>query len=134
MRTRLRAAQRLRPAYGEIQRAVKYSDWVVPDETGWKVGGLLQWLHGFVTALATLYVIRPSRGFDVPCEVLGADYAGDMTHDGWAVYAQFYAAHHGTCSGHLFVRCRASTFRDTSASSRRTSRRFPLTPLIFNWS
>ena len=106
VRTILRAAQRLRPAYAEIQRAVKHSAWVVPDETGWKVGGLLQWLHGFVTAWATLYVIRPSRGFDVPCEVLGADYAGDMTHDGWAVYAQFYAAHHGTCNGHLFVRCK----------------------------
>jgi transposase len=104
-RTMLRAALRALPAYGEIQIAVKNSDWVVPDETGWKVGGLLQWLHGFVTAFATLYVIRPSRGFDVPCEVLGMDYAGDMTHDGWPVYDRFYNAHHGTCNGHLFVRC-----------------------------
>lgn len=101
----LRAALRLLPAYGEIQIAVKNSDWVVSDETGWKVGGLLQWLHVFVTDKATLYLIRPSRGFDVPHEALGADYAGDMTHDGWSVYEQFYAAHHGACNGHLLVRC-----------------------------
>jgi hypothetical protein len=101
----LRAAQRLLPAYGEIQISVKSSDWTVPDETGWKVGGLLQWLHVFVTEKATLYLIRPSRGFDVAEEALGSDYSGDMTHDGWSVYPQFYAAQHGTCNGHLFVRC-----------------------------
>jgi len=104
-RTMLRAAKRLLPAYGEIQISVKSSDWTVPDETGWKVGGLLQWLHVFVTVHATLYLIRPSRGFDVAEEALGADYSGDMTHDGWSVYQQFYAAQHGTCNGHLFVRC-----------------------------
>ena len=98
------AAQRCLPAYREIQIAVKNSAWVVPDETGWKVGGLLQWLHAFVTAHATLYLIRPSRGFDVPEEALGADYSGDMTHDGWSVYERFFAAHHGACNGHLFVR------------------------------
>jgi len=104
-RTMLRAAVRLLPAYGEIQIAVKNSGWVVPDETGWKVGGLLQWMHVFVTEKATLYLIRPSRGFDVPREALGANYSGDMTHDGWSVYDQFYDAHHGTCNGHLLVRC-----------------------------
>lgn len=104
-RTMLRAAKRLLPAYGEIQIFVRSSDWTVPDETGWKVGGLLRWLHVFVTKKATLYLIRPSRGFDVAEEALGADYSGDMTHDGWSVYQQFYAAQHGTCNGHLFVRC-----------------------------
>jgi transposase len=105
-RTMLRAAQRCLPAYGEIQIAVKHSEWVVPDETGWKVGGLLQWLHAFVTEHATLYLIRPSRGFDVPEEALDANYSGDMTHDGWPVYERFYSAHHGACNGHLFVRCK----------------------------
>jgi transposase len=104
-RTMLRAAHRVLPAYAEIQIAVKHSEWCVPDETGWKVGGDLQWLHVFVTARATLYLIRPSRGFDVPEEALGADYSGDMTHDGWPVYEHFYHAHHGACNGHLFVRC-----------------------------
>ena len=72
-RTMLRAALRCEPAFHEIQIAVKHSDACVPDETGWKVGGLLQWLHAFVTENATLYLIRDSRGFDVAEEALGED-------------------------------------------------------------
>ena len=29
--------------------------WIVPDETGWRIGGRLAWMHGFVTARATVY-------------------------------------------------------------------------------
>jgi hypothetical protein len=36
-----------------------------PDETGWKVRGLLQWLWTFVSKTATLFVTRDSRGHDV---------------------------------------------------------------------
>jgi transposase len=104
-RTMLRAAIRCRPAFKEIQSAVKHSQWCVPDETGWKVGGLLQWLHGFVTADATLYLIRDSRGFDVAEEALGTDYAGALTHDGWKPYEQFESALHGQCNAHLLRRC-----------------------------
>jgi transposase len=104
-RTMLRAALRCGPAFKEIQIAVKHSEWCVPDETGWKVGGLLQWLHGFVTKDATLYLIRDSRGFDVTEEALGADYAGALTHDGWKPYEQFESAVHGQCNAHLLRRC-----------------------------
>jgi transposase len=104
-RTMLRAARRCEPAFKEIQIAVKHSDWCVPDETGWKVGGLLQWLHGFVTQAATLYLIRPSRGFDVAEEALSRDYAGALTHDGWKTYEQFESAVHGQCNAHLLRRC-----------------------------
>jgi transposase len=106
VRTMLRAALRCLPAFKEIQVAVKHSDWCVPDETGWKVGGLLQWLHGFVTEDATLYLIRDSRGFDVAEEALGADYAGALTHDGWKPYEHFEFAVHGQCNAHLLRRCK----------------------------
>ena len=102
----LRAAQRCAAAYKEIQVAVRHSAWVVPDETGWKVGGLLQWLHVFVTAEATLYLIRDSRGADVGFEALGADYAGHMIHDVWAPYEQFIHATHTQCNAHLLRRCK----------------------------
>ena len=101
----LRAAQRCGHAYREILVVVKESSWCVPDETGWRVGGVLQWLHVFVTDLATLYLIRPSRGFDVAEEALGAEYAGDLTRDGWAPYDRFLCAHHGQCNAHLLRRC-----------------------------
>lgn len=104
-RTMLRAADRCAPAFHEIQIAVRNSGACVPDETGWKVGGALQWLHVFVTESATLYLIRDSRGFDVAEEALGENYSGALTHDGWKTYEQFTSAVHGQCSAHLLRRC-----------------------------
>jgi transposase len=101
----LRAARRCGAAYRQILIVVKHSAWCVPDETGWKVGGVLQWLHVFVTERATLYLIRPSRGFDVAEEALGADYAGDLTRDGWKPYDRFIFAYHQQCNAHLLRRC-----------------------------
>jgi len=100
----IRAAERSEPVYDNIRLIVRQSDTVYPDETGWKVGGLLQWMWVFVTRLATLYVIRPSRGRDVPQEVLGADYDGRMVHDGWAPYDAFKKAVHQQCLEHLLRR------------------------------
>lgn len=101
----MRTAQRCVQAYRDIQIVVRQSAWCVPDETGWRVGGRLRWLHVFVTELGTLYLIRPSRGFDVAAEALGADYDGDLTHDGWAPYDRFVNACHGQCNQHLLRRC-----------------------------
>jgi transposase len=100
----LRVAQRARPVYESLKGIVRRSDAVYPDETGWKVGGLLQWMWVFVTNVATVYVIRPSRGRDVPQEVLGADYAGRMIHDGWSPYDSFVNAIHQQCLEHLLRR------------------------------
>jgi transposase len=101
----LRAALRCGDAYRGIQIVVRQSQWCVPDETGWKVDGRLQWLHVFVTELATLYLIRPSRGFDVAEEALGAGYDGALTRDGWAPYDRFMHARQQQCLTHLIRRC-----------------------------
>jgi transposase len=101
----LRAARRCKQAFGEILVVVRRSAWVVPDETGWRVAGLLQWLHVFVTEQATLYLIRPGRGFEVAEEALGAEYAGRLTHDGWSPYDRFGFATHQQCMGHILSRC-----------------------------
>lgn len=97
----LRVAERHEPAYEVIQQIVRRSDIVYPDETGWKIAGWLQWLWVFVTPTATLCVIRASRGHDVPEEILGADYAGRMIHDGWSPYDFFKKAAHQQCLEHL---------------------------------
>ena len=34
------------------------------DETGWKVGGRLQWLHVAVSAQVTVYANLPGRGYE----------------------------------------------------------------------
>ena len=101
----LRAAQRCGSAYKEIQIVVRQSQWCVPDETGWKVAGKLHWMHVFASELATLYLIRDSRSFDVAAEALGEDYDGVLIRDGWAPYDRFKQATHQQCNAHLLRRC-----------------------------
>ncbi len=101
-----RIARKVEPVYDQLKGLVRRSDMVCPDETGWKIAGLLVWMHVFVTRQVTVYVIRPSRGGDVPEEMLGRDYAGRMTHDGWAPYGGFGHATHQQCLRHLLNRCK----------------------------
>ena len=59
---------------------------MVPDETGWRVGGYPAWLHTLVSRQATAYVIDPTRSGAVAEDILGLDYDGTMIHDGWSPY------------------------------------------------
>lgn len=102
----LRAGRRVESAYRGILTVVRRSRTVYPDETGLKERGLLQWLWVFVARTATAFVIRDSRGHDVPEEVLGANWSGTMVHDGWAPYDFFEKARHQQCLAHLLRRCR----------------------------
>lgn len=113
-----RAGERAEPMYEAFKAMIPRRDTVYPDETGWKVGGRLQWLWDFVTDVCTLYVIRPSRGVDVPAEVLGMDYAGRMTHDGWAPYDRFTQARHQQCITHLLRRAKEIIEQLQGKSSR----------------
>lgn len=101
-----RVARKVEPVYDQLKSLVRRSDMVCPDETGWKLAGLLVWMHVFVARQATVYLIRPSRGGDVPEELLGRDYAGMMTHDGWTPYDGFTSATHQQCLRHLLNRCK----------------------------
>jgi len=76
------------------------------DETGWKVGGQLQWLHVAVSGQVTVYAILPGRGYEQSVEILGAAYDGFLIHDGWAPYYRFRFAFHQSCLAHLLKRCR----------------------------
>jgi transposase len=80
---------------------VGQSDWVVPDETGWRVGGHPAWLHTPVGPKATAYVIDPTRSGAVAGGILGLDYDGTMIHDGWSPYDQFEDAHRQQCLNHI---------------------------------
>lgn len=118
--TVLRTAERAKPIYQTILLIVRRSRRVTPDETGWKVGGILQWLWTFVARTVTAYRIRPSRGFDVAEEVLGAFYSGVLIHDGWAPYEKFGEAQHQQCLAHLLRRC-----QELLSTATRGAVRFP---------
>ena len=100
----LRAADRCRPIYQGILDGVRRFAWIVPDETGWRIGGGSAWLHAAVTERLTAYVIAPSRGYDVAETLIGADYGGTLIHDGFATYDRFWGAGHQQCLNHLLTR------------------------------
>lgn len=102
----LRAGRRAGGTYQSIVDHVKNAAHVVPDETGWRVGGHKAWLHAVATATAVAYLVDPKRGAGAKEKVLGGDYAGVMTHDGWAAYRWFFRATHQQCVAHLPRRCR----------------------------
>lgn len=103
-RSILRSSRLAESAYAGLRQDVRGSPWVVPDETGWRVGGHNAWLHGFVTETATCYEIGDRSG-DVAQRLLGSDWSGTLIHDGWSVYDRFQRAFHQQCLGHLKRRC-----------------------------
>lgn len=113
-----RAARRSEPFYERIGQIVQASDTVYPDETGWKVGGWLKWLWVFVAEPVTYYGIHASRGRDVLEAVLGIDYPGRMTHDGWAPYDGLQQAGHQQCIAHLLRRAKGLLERASRGAVR----------------
>lgn len=104
----LRAAERLEPDYQLILEAVKDSEIITPDETGWREGGHPAWLHVWVGDRATAYAIDSQRSAAVLSQVIGDDWDGTMIHDGFASYnTQFPEAIHQQCLAHLLRRAQS---------------------------
>lgn len=104
--TVLRSGRRCQGNYDAIVAHVRQSERVVPDETGWRVGGRPAWLHVLATPDAAAYLVHRRRGLEASVLLLGEDFAGGLTHDGWASYLSFRDALHQLCLGHLLRRCR----------------------------
>src|SRR5512132_3773961 len=101
-----RMAGRAEPTYDGLVESARQAPVNGMDETGWKVGGRLQWLHVAVSAQVTVYAILPGRGYEQAVAILGAAYDGFLVHDGWAPYYRFALAFHQSCLAHLLKRCR----------------------------
>jgi len=101
-----RMAGRAQPTYDGLVETARQALVNGMDETGWKVGGKLQWLHVAVSAQVTVYAILPGRGYEQALMILGAEYDGFLIHDGWAPYYRFVRAFHQSCLAHLLKRCR----------------------------
>jgi transposase len=101
-----RMAGRAEPTYDGLVETARQAGVNGMDETGWKVGGRLQWLHVAVSAQVTVYAILPGRGYEQSVMILGAAYDGFLIHDGWAPYYRFRFAFHQSCLAHLLKRCR----------------------------
>jgi transposase len=106
--TLVRAEQRLtalaKPTYELLIEALRLCHVVHADETGWRIGRVSAWLWVFTSKETTIYVIRRSRGHDVPEEILG-DFDGYLIVDGLKSYDVLDVAK-GRCNGHLLRRCK----------------------------
>src|SRR5262245_1248663 len=102
-----RAGKILRPVYEPIREHIRNSEHLTPDETGWRIGGKPAWLHDWVgDDGATLYAIDPQRSAEVSERVIGIDWSGRMTHDGFSSYERFQDAVHQQCVDHALRRAR----------------------------
>ncbi len=104
-RSMLRTAQLAEPAVAEIRQQIRGSPYVVPDETGWRIGGHSAWLHVAVGATETVVQVERGRGHEPLAALLGLDYVGRLIHDGWVAYDKFRRAEHQQCLTHLSKRC-----------------------------
>ena len=70
------------------------------DETSISLNGKNAWMWTFFDPKSkrVMFVIRKSRGSDVPREILGDDWNGTLVADGWSAYARYVVQR---CTAHL---------------------------------
>jgi transposase len=100
-----RLAQLARPTYELLIDALRQSNVVHADETGWRISRVNAWLWVFSSQTVTIYAIRTSRGHEVPEEILGKSFQGVLIVDGLASYDVLDCIK-GRCVGHILRRSR----------------------------
>ncbi len=100
----------LRSARGELARVyeslvaeIRRSGVVYTDDTGWRIGGLVAFLMGFDSDLATVYQIRWRHRHNEVLEVLGQEFAGKLSTDRGKSYdaEAMKGVPQNKCSSHL---------------------------------
>ena len=107
--TLARSAQRLadkaEPTYCHLIFQLRESGVVCADETGWRINGEPCWLWVFTDKTITVYVIDLSRGHEVIESVLGEDFQGTLSSDGFLAYDPVSAGAKQQCNAHLLKGC-----------------------------
>jgi transposase len=85
----------------EAQAAVQAQPVVNVDETSWQEQTQRCWLWVAVSALVTVFLVRPSRGSRSAKELLGAAYAGIVGSDRWRGYTWLGLRQRQICWAHL---------------------------------
>jgi len=67
------------------------------DETGFRIGGKMQWLHVSCTALLTFYYVCARRG-ELLSEIVKV--VGTIVHDHWKPYFTMAGVQHALCNAH----------------------------------
>jgi transposase len=89
-----RKAQELAGLAEQIEQHVKEAAVKHVDETGYRIAGVLQWLHVASTWLLTCYRTATKRG------AMWAEMRGIMVHDFWRPYFTMVGVTHALCNAH----------------------------------
>jgi len=79
-------ANTARPVYERLIELIRQCSVVYADETGWRIGTLSAWLWVFTNLEITVYAIRANRSSDVVIDILGREFKGILTSDGFLAY------------------------------------------------
>ena len=71
------------------------------DETSWKEGTRRRWLWVAVTALVSVFLLRPTRGSQGAKDLRGPPYAGVVGSDRWSGYTWIDPTQRQLCGAHL---------------------------------
>lgn len=82
-------SEKLRTAYNQIVLQTRTSPYVYTDQTEIKIDSIAYDLWVFVTAKATLFIIRKGKRKQVMEEILGKKYEGIIIGDGLETYRQY---------------------------------------------
>ena len=105
------------PTCQALVLAVRASQAVSADETGWRAAGHRQWLWVFVgDGGTTVYLIAPGSSNEKAASILGQGFSGVLERDGWAPYRRIEHASHQSCAAHLLRR--ASEMIDDSVAGQ----------------
>ena len=91
----------LQPGVDEITAAVRTSEAVNIDETGWRENGRRAWLWTVVGSAATRFAVRAARSRKVVRELLGETFTGRVGSDRYSVYSHLPDERHQFCWAHL---------------------------------
>lgn len=83
--TCIKLADFLGKDYEQLRREINAAKHVHADETGWPIAGQKGWLWEFITKMTAYYVVKRSRGQDVPPKVLDT-FDGVLVSDFWSGY------------------------------------------------
>ncbi|MCP4933187.1 MAG: IS66 family transposase, partial [bacterium] len=89
-----RIAKKLTPKIEQIEQAVAAAKIKHLDETGFRIGGKLRWLHVTGTAFLTHYRAEEKRG------AMPENMRGIMVHDHWKPYFKMQNVSHALCNAH----------------------------------
>lgn len=114
-----RLGDKLEPTVALIRAEIRTAPLKWIDETGWHLRGRNAWLWVFVSLRASLFLVRRSRGHEVPAEVIGLNFTGVLHCDGFLAYDSLIG-NKQTCYFHIL-----KAVRNILETNRGPSARFP---------